>query len=147
MLPSQRNWLLYSLLRNGVKVKVLFNFGQGKDTDPIPALPFFDLKVQSVASQSGEGSGYRLVRRVGATTALSAGWERLPPCPPGGSGYRLVRRVGVATALSAESMRQKSAVGISSFFIYISHSSFLISHLGMPHFSFKTASFLISHLD
>ena len=34
-----------------------------------------------------------------------------------------------ATALSAESMRQNSAVGISSFLIYISHSSFLISHL------------------
>ena len=52
-----------------------------------------------------------------------------------------------ATALSAESMRQNSAVGISSFLIYISHSSFLIPHLKMPHSSFKNFSFLISHLS
>ena len=52
-----------------------------------------------------------------------------------------------ATALSAESMRQNSAVGISSFLIYISHSSFLISHLKMSHSSFKNFSFLISHLS
>jgi len=31
----------------------------------------------------------------------------------------------------AESMRQSSAVGISSFFIYISHYSLLITHLTM----------------
>jgi len=102
-----------------------FLFRTVKDTDPTPAPPL-------------EGRG--------AATALSAGWEWLPPCPPGGSGYRLVCGV-YATEVCGVYATEVCGVYAAElcgghFFIFHLHFSFLISH-----FSFKNASFLIPHFS